>query len=84
MKLTNKISGQGMTEYLIIVAIIAVSAIAVTRGTSENLKIGFGKISNALRGVEAAPSDYHEVSKDEVSGKSMNDFNRGVKNRKGE
>lgn len=78
MKLIRKNIGQGMTEYLIIVGLIAVSAIAVTRGTSQNLKIGFGKISNALRGIERTPGDYHDVSDNEVKGKNMNDFNDGV------
>jgi Flp pilus assembly pilin Flp len=76
---TKRTLGQGMTEYLIIVALIAISAIAVTRGTAQNLKIGFGKISNALRGVEAQQGDYHDVSDNEVKGRDMNDFNDGVK-----
>lgn len=76
--LLRKNTGQGMTEYLIIVALIAVSAIVVTRGTSQNMKVGFGKISNALRGIERSSGDYHDVSNSEVEGKDMNDFNEGV------
>lgn len=77
----NRKLGQGMTEYIIIVAIIGISAIAVTRGTSQNLKFAFGKISNALRGVEAATGDAHIVSDSEVTGKNMDNFNNGVRRR---
>ncbi len=72
--------GQGMTEYLIMVGLIAISAIAVTRGTSQNLKAGFGKISNALQGKEEQ-GNFHEVSDEEVKGRSLNDFQNGVSNK---
>jgi pilus assembly protein Flp/PilA len=83
MKRKNRKLGQGMTEYLIMVAIIGIAAIAVTRGVSKNMKVGFGKISNALRGVEQQVGTYHTVTEEEVRGRSMNDFNTGVQNRGG-
>ena len=56
--------GQGLVEYLILVCLIAVSAIAVVTVVSTNIKEQFANVSNALRGrpnqklTEPSPSDY--------------------------
>jgi Flp pilus assembly pilin Flp len=44
--------GQGMTEYIIIVAIIAIAAIAVITLFGQNLRALFAASSNALGGSE--------------------------------
>ena len=74
----RRTAGQGMTEYLIIVALIAISTIGLIRITSSSLKIGFGKIANALQGKEKNVGRYEEVNSDDVRGRNMNDFNSGV------
>ena len=45
--------GQGMTEYIIIVALIAIAAIAVITIFGQNLRALFAASSNALGGEEA-------------------------------
>jgi len=45
--------GQGMTEYIIIVALIAIAAIAVITFFGQNLRALFAASSNALGGEEA-------------------------------
>lgn len=72
-------SGQGMTEYLIIVALIAISAIAILRSTSSSLKVGFGKISAALQGKKYSGAKAEEVTSEKTKGRSMNDFDHGSK-----
>ena len=42
MKLNRKQSGQGMTEYILIVALIAVAVIAAVRIFGGSLTAGFG------------------------------------------
>ncbi len=42
--------GQGMTEYIIIVALIAISAIAIITVFGQNLRALFAASSNALGG----------------------------------
>ena len=42
--------GQGMTEYLIIVALIAVGTIGMVRTVGKNVQAGFGTVANALHG----------------------------------
>ena len=42
--------GQGLVEYLILVCLIAVSAIAVVSVVGQNLRARYATISSALRG----------------------------------
>jgi Flp pilus assembly pilin Flp len=44
--------GQGMTEYIIIVALIAIAAIAVITVFSQNIRALFAASSNELAGKE--------------------------------
>lgn len=74
MKLQKRNSGQGMTEYLIIVAIIAVAAIGITSITGNHIKVGFGTIANALRGEDRRPADFEDISDTTMEGKDMGNF----------
>jgi Flp pilus assembly pilin Flp len=47
-------SGQGMTEYIIIVALIAIAAIGVVTLFGDNIRDMFGASAQALSGDEAA------------------------------
>lgn len=73
------ISGQGMTEYLIIVALMAISAIAIMRSTSSSMKAGFGKISSALQGKTYSGKEGESVKDDMVDGKNLGNFADDVK-----
>jgi Flp pilus assembly pilin Flp len=48
--LTKKARGQGMTEYIIIVALIAIAAIGVVTLFGDNIKALFGGSADALSG----------------------------------
>jgi len=52
-KLTSK-KGQGMTEYIIIVALIAIAAIGVLSLFGDNIRALFGASSDALAGDQNA------------------------------
>jgi type IV pilus assembly protein PilA len=47
---TQKEKGQGLTEYLILLCLVAVSAIAVVSVVGQNLRARYATISSALRG----------------------------------
>ena len=47
-------AGQGMTEYIIIVALIAIAAIGVVTLFGDNIRDLFGASAQALSGDEAA------------------------------
>ncbi len=67
--------GQGMTEYLLIVALVAVSGIAIIRTTSQNIKAGFAKVANALQGKNNGNVRTENINKSEWESKNMNNFN---------
>ncbi len=75
--LKKRNSGQGMTEYLIIVAIIAVAAIGITSITGNHVKVGFGRIASALQGKKT-DGDYQGVKKKDTQMRDMEDFTDGV------
>lgn len=69
--------GQGMTEYIIIVALVAVMSIAVVTIFGDNVRALFGASANALAGRQNQGSLSHEaVTKVQVERKLEN-FNQG-------
>ena len=60
--------GQGMTEYIIIVALIAIGAIFVVTVFSDNIRALFGSSANALQGQSTSTTDLGgtEVGEDDV------------------
>ncbi|HLG21123.1 MAG TPA: hypothetical protein VI895_15090 [Bdellovibrionota bacterium] len=71
--------GQGMTEYLIIVALMAISAIAVMSKTSKIMKTGFGGVAKALQGEEQQ-HETTDIGTTETQASDMGDFTQGVNN----
>jgi Flp pilus assembly pilin Flp len=53
-KLIRKESGQGLTEYIIIVALIAIAAIGVVTVFGDNIRALFGASVDALAGNDTA------------------------------
>jgi Flp pilus assembly pilin Flp len=56
-KSLKKKRGQGMTEYIIIVALIAIAAIGVITLFGDNIRRLFGKSANALAGSSSIAND---------------------------
>ncbi|MCI5073041.1 hypothetical protein MRY82_08915 [bacterium] len=73
------ISGQGMTEYLIIVALVAVGSIAIVRTLGGSLRTGFAKITMGIQG-KGNPSRIRDpkVSKSQYKRHDMSDFTNGA------
>lgn len=53
----KKSRGQGMTEYIIIVALIAIAAIGVITLFGDNIRTLFGMSANALAGDTDVPNN---------------------------
>jgi pilus assembly protein Flp/PilA len=67
--------GQGMTEYIIIVALIAIAAIAVITVFSKNLRSLFAASSNELAGQEQTSGTSAGARTDTAAGtKHMHNF----------
>ncbi len=73
-KQLRKARGQGMTEYIIIVALIAIAAIGVITLFGDNIRKLFGASAQALAGQDdiANPGDAEEHN--ELREKTMQNF----------
>ena len=78
MRSRRRQRGQGMTEYIIIVAMIAIGAIAVVTVFGDNIRALFGTSANALAGqndqLETGTVDNRETKK------GLDDFGEGFDN----
>lgn len=74
-KLNQKRRGQGMTEYVIIVALIAIAAIGVISLFGDNLRHLFGQSSNALNGQQEVANTTNAVA-GQTAAKSLANFSQ--------
>lgn len=73
--------GQGLIEYLIIVAIVAVGSIAVMRVVGGNIHVQFANVAQALGGKESQKKDAYKVSDNMVKKRDFSNFFEGSVNR---
>lgn len=66
--------GQGLVEYLVIVAIVAVGSIAVIRVVGANINVRFANIADALGGKGGENRKAHEITDTMVKKKDFSDF----------
>lgn len=66
--------GQGLVEYLILVALVAVAAISVVSVVGHNVREQYGRVSDSLNNkrtsVRATPHTEHDLQK-----RGLHDFN---------
>ena len=73
MKLRGR-RGQGMTEYIIIVALIAIAAIGVVSLFGDNIRALFATSANALAGNEASDTNTAQASGDHYQHENLKTF----------
>lgn len=73
--------GQGLIEYLIIVAIVAVGSIAVMRVVGGNIQVQFANVAQALGGKESQKKEIYKVSDNMVKKRDFSNFFEGSMNR---
>ena len=86
MKIQNLISrarkgrkAQGMTEYIIIVALIAIAAIGVVTLFGNNLRRIFGTANDALSGEQNKETGAKKTRSQLLESKKMTTFNKDNK-----
>jgi Flp pilus assembly pilin Flp len=72
--LLKKARGQGMTEYIIIVALIAIAAIGVITLFGDNIRALFGMSSNALAGETDVAKRTQNSKGDALEKKKLSNF----------
>jgi Flp pilus assembly pilin Flp len=63
-KAMRRKAGQGMTEYIIILAIIAIGAILIIGLFGKQIKAGFGKSTAAMKGDQAGADAVEDANVD--------------------
>jgi len=81
MKSLRNSRGQGLVEYLILLCLVAVSAIAVVAVVGQNIREQYANVSAALRNGKSVPLT--EPAKSTHDARGMDDFNGGAKQGKG-
>ncbi len=76
-KMNRKNRGQGMTEYIIIVALIAIAAVAVVTAFGNNIRNLFGASTDVLAGAPKGTNNANSVT---VGSKNLKDFSDETKN----
>ncbi len=80
-KQTKKQKGQSLTEYLILVALVAVSAIGVVELLGQTTRTQFANITNALQGSHAKQIKSEKIRETHHSKKDLSNFMRNSSGR---
>lgn len=71
---TRQARGQGMTEYIIITALIAVAAIGIISLFGDNIRKLFGASAQALAGSNNVSNTGDQQRRDRLEKKSLSNF----------
>ncbi|OFZ13984.1 MAG: hypothetical protein A2Z20_10140 [Bdellovibrionales bacterium RBG_16_40_8] len=77
MKIKNE-SGQGLIEYLILTALLAVTAMGIVRIMGHSVSARFTDITNALQGYESGRTTVERPEERHYRKKDMSDFMQGA------
>ncbi len=82
-KLLKNQRGQGLVEYMVIVALMAVASMGVMRILSKTTSGKLAQITQSLQGGKASVNvEFENVEKDDLRKKDMSDFFQGSRSRK--
>lgn len=73
----KRVRGQGLIEYLILVCLVAVAAIAVVSTVGQNIREQYANISASLRGGDAVKVSAPDRAA--FGGRGLDDFMEGAK-----
>lgn len=77
MKSIKNQRGQGLIEYLVIVALMGVATIAIVRVMGQTVATKFAGVTNALQGKQEKPADPN-VTKTSYQRRDLGNFMEGV------
>jgi len=78
MKVISNQRGQGLIEYLILVALIAVGSIVLLRSVGQNLNARYADVVHALGGQVEGSRKASSVSENMYRKRDLRDFAQGV------
>lgn len=69
--------GQGLIEYLIIVALIAVAGITVMKVLGQNIRAQYARVSQAIQGKSSSHIEMQAVRDNQYKSRDLSDFFKG-------
>lgn len=76
-KLIRNNKGQGLIEYLILVAILAVGTIGVVKIVGQNIRIQYANINRGLGAEQTSQLKAKEIQASQVNQKDLTNFLEG-------
>lgn len=80
----NNERGQGLIEYLILTALLAIAAMGVVRILGHSVSAKFTDITNAIQGHQGKKVEVEHVQERHFRKKDMSDFMQGAVSRERE
>ena len=77
-KLLKNKRGQGLMEYLILVALVTVASIGVVRVVGSNISRQYAKINKSLGASDRSP-ELLKVDQDDIEKKDLSNFMSGAR-----
>lgn len=75
--------GQGLVEYMVVVALMAIATMGIMRVLSKTTTGKLAQITQSLQGGKADLSiEFEKIESDDVRKKDMSDFFQGSRSRK--
>ncbi len=81
MNLTKNNKGQGLVEYLIIVALIGVAAMGVMGVLQQSIKSQYSNIINSIQGGKKAKIQSEAITGSDYKKRDLSDFMHGSNKR---
>lgn len=82
MKLIRNSRGQGLIEYVILVALIGVATIGMVRVLQKSVKVNLANVVHALQSDGKRKESFERVDESDLRKNDFSDFMNGAQNRK--
>lgn len=82
MRLISNSRGQGLIEYVILVALVGVATIGMVRVLQKSINVNLANIVHALQSDGKRKESFERIEESDLRKKDFSDFMNGAGNRK--
>lgn len=83
MQLIRNSRGQGLIEYVILVALVGVATMGMVRLLQNSINVNLANVVHALQSDGKRKESFERIESDDIRKKDFSDFMNGAANRKG-